>query len=86
MQYTANPDYNLIYAAFGILFDDITIKFDLGDTLIFSPQFLPIYVNPRNDKIQAYYKHEPILRTRKEFLEILQQSSKNIILQAKNKK
>jgi len=86
MQYTANPEYNLIYAAFGILFDDITIKFDLDDTLIFSPQFLPIYVNPRNDKIQAYYKHEPILRTRKEFLEILQQSSKNIILQAKDKK
>jgi hypothetical protein len=86
MQYTANPDYTLIYAAFGILFDDITIKFDLSDTLIFSPQFMPIYVNPRNDKIQAYYKHEPILRTRKEFLEILQQSSKNIILQAKDKK
>jgi hypothetical protein len=79
-QYSSNPNYDLFYVAFGIFFDDITIKFDTKNILVFSPQFLPIYVNPRNDKIQSYYEHNPVLRTRKEFLETLKQNSKSIIL------
>jgi hypothetical protein len=58
MQYATNPYYNLIYACFGISFRDINIKFAPDYLCLFSPQFLPIYVNPRNDKIQAYYHHE----------------------------
>ena len=80
MQYMANKNYNLIYACLGVIFNNINIKFDSGYLSLFSPQFLTIYVNPRNDKIQAYYQHEPIYRTRKEFLNILRSSSKSIIL------
>ncbi|MBI4722013.1 MAG: hypothetical protein HY769_03290 [Candidatus Stahlbacteria bacterium] len=80
MQYAANTSYNLIYACFGIIFENINIKFDPEYLCLFSPQFLPIYVNPRNDKIQAYYLHEPVYRTRAEFLKILRDSSKSIIL------
>ncbi len=58
MQYIANTSYNLVYACFGIIFKDINIGFDPDYLCVFSPQFLPIYVNPRNDKIQAYYHHE----------------------------
>lgn len=47
---------------------------------IFSPQFLPIYVNPRNDKIQATYRHDKIYRTRIAFLKMLKEKSKSIIL------
>lgn len=79
-QYTSNPSYNLIYVAFGIFFDDITIRFDTSQILVFSPQFLPIYVNPRNDKIQSSYDHKPVFRTREEFIKLLQASSKSIIL------
>ena len=80
MQYTANPDYNLIYACFGISFENIRISFDRDYLQIFSPQFLPIYVNPRNDKIQAFYHHEPVIRTRAEFLEELRNNSHSIVL------
>ncbi|MEM3883390.1 MAG: hypothetical protein QXT94_00450 [Methanothrix sp.] len=80
MQYAANPSYNLIYACFGISFTGIRINFSKNYLEIFSPQFLPIYVNPRNDKIQAFYKHEPQIRTRTEFLEELKKNSKSIIL------
>lgn len=80
MQYTTNPSYNLIFACFGIIFKGINISFDPDYLCMFSPQFLPIYVNPRNDKIQAYYHHEPIYRTRTEFLEELRVSSTSIIL------
>lgn len=80
MQYNTNPSYNLIYACFGIAFEGIKIHFDPHYLCLFSPQFLPIYVNPRNDKIQAYYQHEPIYRTRTEFLEKLRVSSRSIIL------
>lgn len=83
MQYIANPSYNLIYACFGIIFKDINIRFDPDYLCIFSPQFLPIYVNPRNDKVQAYYHHKPRYRTRKEFLKALQVNSKSIILKSK---
>jgi hypothetical protein len=72
LQYTAKPDYNLIYLCIGIEFDDITI--------VFSAQFLPIYVNPRNDKIQAYYDHDLQLRSREEFLKLLILNSKSIKL------
>jgi len=83
MQYATNPSYNLIYACFGIAFKNINIKFDPDYLCLFSPQFLPIYVNPRNDKIQAYYYHEPEYRTRKDFLKLLRDSSKSIILGSK---
>jgi len=82
MQYVANPSYDLIYACFGISFKGINIKFDPDYFRLFSPQFLPIYVNPRNDKIQAYYYHELAYRTRKEFLKLLRDSSKSIILES----
>jgi len=83
MQYATNFSYNLIYACFGISFENINIKFDPHYLCLFSPQFLPIYVNPRNDKIQAYYHHEPVYRTREEFLKLLRDSSKSIILEPK---
>ena len=81
MQYSTNPHYRLIYACFGIRFQNLTISFDKESVHTFSPQFLPIYVNPRNDKIQAFYHHTPIHRTRKEFLQILKENSKSIILE-----
>jgi len=80
MQYVANKDYRLIYACFGIRFSNVTIAFDPGYLEIFSPQFLPIYINPRNDKIQASYKHKPEYRTRRAFLTLLKENSKSIIL------
>ncbi|MDI6788761.1 MAG: hypothetical protein QME51_10360 [Planctomycetota bacterium] len=86
MQYAINPSYNLIYACFGIIFRGINIKFDPSYLCLFSPQFLPIYVNPRNDKIQAYYQHNPEYRTRKEFLSLLQKSSKSIVLKPQEEK
>ena len=54
MQYSANAEYDLIYACFGIHFQNIHIRFDPEYLCLFSPQFLPIYVNPTNDKIQAF--------------------------------
>lgn len=80
MQYSANSDYNLIYACFGIRFQDISIHFDTSYIQLFSPQFLPIYVNPRNDKIQAFYNHTPEYRTRQEFLNLLRDKSTSIKL------
>lgn len=81
MQYVANPNYRLIYACFGIKFQNLTISFEKQSVHTFSPQFLPIYVNPRNDKIQAFYHHIQIPRTRKEFLKLLKENSKSIILE-----
>jgi len=80
MQYVSNLYYNLIYACFGINFKGINIRFDSDYLCLFSPQFLPIYVNPRNDKIQAYYHHKSVYRTRVKFLKLLRSSSKSIIL------
>jgi hypothetical protein len=79
-QYTANPKYNLIYACFGISFANIRVNFNADYLAVFSPQFMPIYVNPRNDKIQATYHHEVILRTREKFLDLLKRNSKSITL------
>ncbi|HVN49581.1 MAG TPA: hypothetical protein VMU30_12270 [Bacteroidota bacterium] len=80
MQYNGNVNYRLIYACFGIKFDNLTISFVKEYVHVFSPQFLPVYVNPRNDKIQAYYHHEPEYRSRKKFLELLKVNSKSIVL------
>ncbi|RKZ25189.1 hypothetical protein DRQ29_06715 [bacterium] len=80
MQYETNPSYSLIYACFGIRFKNINISFDKNYLSVFSPQFLPIYVNPRNDKIQAYYHHKAEYRTRKSFLKLLRVNSRSIIL------
>lgn len=80
LQYHANPAYDLVYACFGIHFENITIRFDPEYLRLFSPQFLPIYVNPRNDKIQAFYHHQPEYRTREEFLALLRKNSKSIVL------
>ncbi len=79
-QYTTNPEYNLFYACFGISFENVKVSFDKNYIVLFSPQFMPVYVNPRNDKIQATYHHETMLRTRKEFLELLKNNSKSITL------
>lgn len=81
MQYIANMNYRLIYVSFGIKFENLTISFDKKAVHTFSPQFLPIYVNPRNDKIQAFYLHEPIYRTRQDFVELLKAKSKSIVLE-----
>jgi hypothetical protein len=80
MQYVANPDYRLIYAVFGFEFDNINISFVKDCVHLFSPQFLPIYINPRNDKIQSLYKTEPQYRSRKQFLNLLKMESKSIAL------
>ena len=83
MQYSAEPSYSVIYACFGVHFKNIHISFDAEYLKLFSPQFLPIYVNPRNDKVQAFYHHEPQVRSREDFLELLRQNSKSIVLKKK---
>lgn len=87
-QYSVNYEYNLIYACFGIKFKNIKIFFVKDYLEIFSPQFLPIYINPRNDKIQALYNHKPIMRSRKKFMNLLRTGSRSIVLKkyGKNKK
>jgi hypothetical protein len=80
IQYQANPNYRLIYACFGIEFNNINISFDNSCLHCFTPQFMPIYVNPRNDKIQATYHHNIIHRKREDFLFELRKNSKSIIL------
>jgi hypothetical protein len=80
MQYTTNPNYDIIYVCIGIRFDNINISFDPKYLHVFTAQFLPIYVNPRNDKIQATYNHTPIMRSRKDFLNELRNKSKSITL------
>lgn len=80
MQYSTNPSYSLVYACFGIRFKNFNISFDSDYLTVFSPQFMPIYINLRNDKIQSFYHHEPIYRTRNKFLKLLKENSKSIIL------
>lgn len=80
MQYRENPDYRLIYACFGVQFRNITINFVKEYVHVFCPQFLPIYINPRNDKIQAFYHHDPEHRSRADFLRLLRDNSKSIVL------
>lgn len=81
MQYQSNPNYRLIYAVFKFRFDNTRIHFIQDSIHTFSVQFLPIYVNPRNDKIQAYYYSPIEERSREEFLTLLQSKSTSIILQ-----
>ncbi len=81
MQYKANADYRLIYVVFALFFNNTEISFVKESIHAFSPQFLPVYVNPRNDKIQAYYHASPEERTREEFLRLLQSNSTSIVLQ-----
>jgi len=78
--YAQDPNYDLFYATFGIKFVGRSIQFSQEAVHCFSPQFLPIYVNPTNDKIQAFYVHEPIIRSRKEFLQELSAKSTSIAL------
>lgn len=80
MQYSANLDYRLIYAVFQFDFDNTKIIFNKDKIHTFSPQFLPIYINPSNDKLQAYYYSEPEEHTREDFLKLLKQNSKSITL------
>jgi len=80
MQYRLNADYDVIYVCLGIHFKSINISFDKDYLEVFSAQFMPIYVNPRNDKLQSFYKHEPEYRSRREFLEFLQNNSTSIVL------
>ncbi len=81
MQYIANPNYRLMYVTFGVNFQNLTITFEKEAVHVFSPQFLPVYVNPRNDKIQAYYHHDEVYRTRQDFLRLLRENSKSIVLE-----
>ena len=80
MQYQANPNYRLIYAVFRFRFNNTRIIFEQESIHTFSPQFLPIYVNPRNDKIQAYYYDFAEERSRDEFLALLRENSTSITL------
>ena len=80
MQYAANSNYRLTYAVFGFTFQNTLISFVKDCLHVFSPQFLPIYVNPRNDKLQSYYKAEPVYRSRREFLRLLKDNSTSIAL------
>ena len=81
MQYKSNPNYRLNYAVFEVKFNNTEISFSKDAIYVFSPQFLPIYVNPRNDKIQSYYQAEMKERSRESFLTLLQQKSKSIVLE-----
>lgn len=80
--YLNDPDYNLYYAAFGIQINQLErmIRFESSDLLVFSPQFMPLYVNPRNDKLQAFYRHTPEIRSREAFLTGLVEKSGSIQL------
>ncbi len=80
MQYKENANYRLVIACFGINFDELTVSFAKELVHVFSPQFIPMYVNAQNDKIQAFYHHKPEYRSRKKFLELLKQHSKSIEL------
>ena len=67
-QYCDDLTYDLIYVCYGFYFEGSSIRFDPHYLKVFAAQFLPIYVNPRNHKIQAHYAHQPQYRTRSQFL------------------
>jgi hypothetical protein len=79
-QYCEFSEYGVIYVCFGINFRSNLIEFDPNYLQIFSPQFMPIYVNPRNDKLQALYNHKRELRSRNEFLDMIKRNSRMIAL------
>jgi hypothetical protein len=70
-QYVNNPDYDIIYVCFGIRFSGNFVIFDEEYLRVFSPQFLPIRINRSINKLQANYDHDPVYRTRAEFLRLL---------------
>jgi len=80
MQYSANLNYRLIYTIFQFVFDNTTIILNKDKIHTFSPQFLPIYINPRNDKLQACYYAKREERTRENFLQLLKENSRSIKL------
>jgi len=80
MQYKSNSSYRLNYAVFGVKFNNTKVSFCKDEIHVFSPQFLPIYVNPRNDKVQSYYTAKPEERSRQSFLTLLQEESRSIVL------
>jgi hypothetical protein len=69
--YSKNPNYNLIYVCFGFKFKSRSIEFDPDYLIVFSPQFLPLNINTSINKLQARYNHDPVYRTRAEFIELL---------------
>ena len=77
----SNPNYRLNYVVFGVKFNNTEISFCKDAINVFSPQFLPIYINPRNDKIQSYYTENIEERNRKSFLKLLQKESRSIVLE-----
>jgi hypothetical protein len=83
MQYSSNPLYDVMYVCLGIHFNGVNISFDKDYVAVFCAQFLPIYVNPRNDKIQARYHHVPQIRSRQDFLKLLREQSHSIVLKGK---
>ena len=70
-EYTALPYYNVIYAICEFDFDNTIVDLKAKNVTVFSPQFLPLYINMKNGKLQAYYDAEWTLRTRDEFIEEL---------------
>ena len=80
MHYRADRNYRLIYIVFPLSFNNTLITFERDKVHAFSPQFLPIYVNPRNHKIQAYYDAKPEFRSRSKFLSLLEEKSTSIDL------
>lgn len=80
MQYDSNPKYNLICISFGIRFQNQVVSFDKELIQTFSPQFLPILVNQKTDKLQVLYHYASVYRTRKEFLRLLPENSACIVL------
>jgi len=67
-QYSKCSAYNIYYVCIGFEWGKNCIQLCKDYIHVFSPQFMQVYINPRNDKIQAFYNHTPILRTREEFL------------------
>jgi len=79
-QYSENENYRIIFVVFQFTFRNTEITFIKDKVHAFSPQFLPIYVNPRNDKIQAFYYADHQLRSRENFLKELKHQSRSISL------
>lgn len=75
MQYKSNHNYRLIYATFGINYQNQIVTFENHLLNVFSSQFLPFSISPKTDKIKAFFQHKPVYRTRNEFLNLLAEKS-----------
>ena len=75
-EYNKKPNFRIIYAVIPVEFDNREIKFNSNNVHTFSPQFLPIYVNPRNLIFQAKYYSKPVERSRENFLKLLREEFK----------